>query len=69
MRTVKRPRHYVSRHWLALTRPFMRYSSSRDAYVLRVVGRRTGPVLRLDRRRGPRQRFEGVERRGASLTA
>jgi hypothetical protein len=41
-----------------LMRPILRYSVARDAYVLRVVGRRVGPVLRLDRRprrdRGPR---------------
>jgi len=45
-----------------LMRPMMRYSWSRDAYVLRVVGGRMGPVLRMDRRlsRGAR---EGVDRR------
>ncbi len=43
----------------------MRYSAARDAYVLRGVGRRVGPVLRLDRRR--RQRFDGVERRGTRV--
>lgn len=42
----------------------MRYSSSRDAYVLRGVGRRMGPVLRPDRRRS--QPFDGVERRHTS---
>jgi hypothetical protein len=65
MRTVKRPRRYVARHWLVLMRPVMRYSAARDAYVLRGVGRRVGPVLRLDRRR--RQRFDGVERRGTRV--
>jgi hypothetical protein len=29
--------------------PFFRYSPSRDAYVLRVVGNRIGPVLRARR--------------------
>jgi hypothetical protein len=62
MRTVKRPRHYVARHWLGLVRPVFRYSESRDAYVLRAVGRKWGPVLRLDRRSS--RAFDGVERRG-----
>jgi hypothetical protein len=30
--------------------PVFRYSYSRDAYVLRVVGSRVGPVLRAERR-------------------
>jgi len=55
----------VAHHWLILSRPFTRYSASRDAYVLRVVGRRVGPVLRVDRRR--RRRFDGVDRRRASV--
>jgi hypothetical protein len=67
MRTVKRPRRYVARHWLMLMRPFLRYSASRDAYLLRGVGRRVGPVLRIDRRpRRPRP-FDGVERRRTSV--
>jgi hypothetical protein len=41
-------------------RPFTRYSSTRDAYVLRFVGRQVGPVLRLDRRR--QQHFDAVVR-------
>ena len=61
MRNVKRPRHYVARHWLLLARPLFRYSAVRDAYVLRGVGRRMGPVLREERRHG--QSFDGVERR------
>jgi hypothetical protein len=32
---------------LAALKPFVRYSAWRDAYVLRVVGDRTGPVLKL----------------------
>jgi hypothetical protein len=44
--STPRPRHQVP-HWLlVLLRPFFRYSVTRDAYVLRVVGRRRGPVLR-----------------------
>jgi hypothetical protein len=65
MRTAKRPRRYVARHWLLLVRPVFRYSAVRDAYVLRVVGRRVGPVLRLDRRH--EQRLDGVERRHTSV--
>lgn len=30
--------------------PLFTYNANRDAYVLRVVGRRVGPVLREDRR-------------------
>ena len=52
MRTVKRPRRYVSRHWVSVGRPLLRYSEPRQAYVLRVVGRKWGPVLKVDRRHG-----------------
>jgi hypothetical protein len=61
MRTVRRPRRYLAGHWLALIRPVLRYSRSRDAYILRLIGGRRGPVLRQDRRRG--KAFDGVERR------
>jgi len=64
MRTVKRPRRYVPGYLLVLLRPVLRYSVSRDAYVLRGVGGHAGPVLRLDRRAVRRRRgFDGVERR------
>jgi hypothetical protein len=63
MRTVRRPRHYIARHWLTLLRPVLRYSRSRDAFILRGVGSKTGPVLRADRRTG--QPFDGVDRRRA----
>jgi hypothetical protein len=43
-------------------RPLLRYSVTREAYVLRGVGNSLGPVLRADRRRR-RRRFDGVERR------
>lgn len=62
MRTVRRPRRYIAGHWLVLLRPVFRHSSSRDAYILRLIGSRRGPVLRADRR--SRKAFEGVERRG-----
>jgi len=46
MRTAERPRHYVSSLELALVKPFFRYSATRDAYVLRGIGRKRGPVLK-----------------------
>jgi hypothetical protein len=66
MRTVKRPRRYIAPRWIAIGRPLFRYSTPRDAYVLRVVGRKWGPVLRSDRRR-PRSLGAGAspERRGS----
>ncbi len=61
MRTVRRRRRYIAPHWIALLRPVLRYSNSRDAYILRVVGSDRGPVLRVDRRRS--RTFEGIDRR------
>jgi len=64
LRTVRRPRHYVSKHWLVLLWPAFRRNDRRDAYVLRVVGRRVGPVLRPNRRaRRESPAVEGVDRR------
>ncbi len=64
MRSTTRPRRYVARHWLFIFRPILRYSATRDAFVLRAVGSSVGPVLRPERRsRRRRQQFEGVERR------
>jgi hypothetical protein len=63
MRTEMRTRHYVRRHWLVLLRPVLRYSRNRDAYVLRAVGRKVGPVLRLERRRFNASSPFGRERR------
>ncbi|MGH2903654.1 MAG: hypothetical protein ACRDK7_08740 [Solirubrobacteraceae bacterium] len=49
-----------------LFRPLLRYSTTRDAFVLRLVGNSTGPVLRPNRRRhGGSSRFKGVDRRRA----
>lgn len=45
MRTRPRPRHAVHPLLLGALRPAFRYSPGRDAYVLRVVGQRRGPVL------------------------
>jgi hypothetical protein len=52
----------LAHHWLVLLTPLLRYSATRDAYVLRAVGGSKGPVLRVDRRR--RQLgFDGIDRR------
>ena len=48
-----RTRRYVAKHWFTLLGPVLRYSYSRDAYVLRVE--------RRQRRERP---SDGVERRG-----
>jgi hypothetical protein len=45
-----------------LVRPLFRYSLSRDAYVLRLIGNSRGPVLRRERRARQRD-FNGPERR------
>ena len=65
MRPV-RPRHYLPPFVMFILRPFLHYSQSRHAYVLRFVGSHKGPVLRVDRRRAVRA-FEGVERRHAGV--
>jgi hypothetical protein len=65
MRTVKRPRRYVTPRLIAIGRPVLRYSQPRDAYVLRLVGRKWGPVLRSDRRR-PRRLGEAAELRSST---
>jgi len=67
MRTVQRPRRYVSRRYLMLMRPFLRYSPSRRAYVLRVIGGQVGPVLRIERRPPEAPPFDGAERRRARV--
>jgi hypothetical protein len=40
-----RPRRRVGRVTLVVVSPLFRYSYRRDAYVLRGIGRRHGPVL------------------------
>ncbi len=50
LRTVKRPRRYLAKHWLFLLQPLFGYDFSRSAYVLRGVGNHLGPVLRVERR-------------------
>jgi hypothetical protein len=62
VRTATRDRRYVSPRTLTMLSPFLRYSWSREAYILRLVGARLGPVLRPDRRSGHID-YEGPERR------
>jgi len=57
-----RTRHYVPRTVLVLSWPALRYSKTRDAYVLRLIGISRGPVLRRERRRA-RRHYAGAERR------
>jgi hypothetical protein len=45
MRTEARPRREVPAPLIAMARPLMRYSSHRDAFVLRGVGNHFGPVI------------------------
>jgi len=59
---IQRPRHYVPRPTFLLLRPLLRYSTTREAYVLRIVGIRFGPVVRIDRR-ARQQPFDGPDRR------
>lgn len=66
MRAQQRPRRYVSRHWLVALKPVLRYSATRDAFVLRAIGNSSGPVLRVDRRKAGLDGYRGVERRGVS---
>lgn len=66
MRTQQRPRRYVAPHWLLVLKPVLRYSATRDAYVLHGIGNSTGPVLRVDRRRHGRSSYAGAERRRMS---
>jgi hypothetical protein len=47
MRTSHRPRRGVTPRRLRFLRPFVRYSRSRDAFVLRIIGNRWGPVWRI----------------------
>lgn len=45
MRTTPRPRHHINPVAFALMRPVLRFSYTREAYVLRVVGNHRGPVF------------------------
>lgn len=66
MRTQQRPRRYVSRPWLMALKPMLRYSATRDAFVMRAIGNSAGPVLRADRRKTHRSQYGGAERRNVS---
>jgi hypothetical protein len=66
MRSQQRPRRYVAGPWLSLLKPVLRYSATRDAFVLRAIGNSSGPVLRVDRRTARRTAYSGAERRRMS---
>ena len=69
MRTAPRTRHYVSPGALTLCRPLLSFDYAREAYVLRGIGARIGPVLREDRRRSAKPSgYTGPERRGFGRT-
>ena len=65
---ARRRRHFVAPLTLVLLRPCFRYSLSRDAYVVRLIGSTHGPVLQRERRHkpgdyaGPERRHVGVPR-------
>jgi hypothetical protein len=59
---VHRRRRYLPRSAFVLLLPAFRYSPTRDAYVLRVVGNKLGPVLR-EERRARALAFSGPDRR------
>jgi hypothetical protein len=61
---VPRPRRYLARHWLLILRPVLRFSMSRDAFVLRGIGNSAGPVLRPERRGRRGRPADGADRRG-----
>jgi hypothetical protein len=48
-----RPRRYISPRLLAALRPLLRYSTSRGAYVLPLIGSRLGPVIKPRTPAGP----------------
>jgi hypothetical protein len=68
MHTVQRPRRYVSPVTLTAMRPVLRYSNTRDAFVLRMVGSHRGPVLRRERRVAKAE-YGGPERRERSSSS
>lgn len=62
---TERPRHYVSPLLLRVLLPVMRYSTSRNAYVLRGGGRRFGPVVR-PRLSSPQSDLQNARERAAA---
>jgi hypothetical protein len=65
MSNQARPRHYLAPTAVAVLRLLFRYSEGRDAYVLRLIGHSSGPVLKIDRRREQRA-LPGPDRRRAA---
>jgi hypothetical protein len=63
LRAFRRPRRYVHRRLLAVLTPLFVYNDYRDAYVLRGVGHRHGPVLKPDRRVRREPPIDGVDER------
>jgi hypothetical protein len=63
VRYIPRQRRYVSPAAITLCKPMLSFDLPRDAYVLRAVGRRFGPVLREDRRGRRGRDYGGPERR------
>jgi hypothetical protein len=63
LRAVQRPRRYLAPTLLVALSPVFEYNHPRDAYVLRMVGRHVGPVLRPNRRVRRGQSSDGVDRR------
>jgi hypothetical protein len=59
MRTTPRRRRQISQARLRWIRPFFRHSYTRDAFVLRGVGRHVGPVFQVSHR-APRSRPSAV---------
>ena len=57
-RATPRPRRYVSPRALKLLSPLFAYNHNRDAYILRGVGKRFGPVLRSSEVRTRTGRFD-----------
>jgi hypothetical protein len=68
VRVNPRARRYVSPAALNLGRPVLAHDLWRDAYLLRGVGLRFGPVLRPDRRH-TQAAYDGPERRDGSVAA
>jgi hypothetical protein len=59
-----RERRHIGLLALLALRPFLRYSESRDAYILRIIGRTRGPVYvrrQVHRRRPARSRSTSLQ--------
>jgi hypothetical protein len=66
MRNIRRQRRYVAKRWLVVLKPVLRYSHTREAFIIRGVGTSVGPVLRVDRRR-TRRKGDAAEHRQARI--